>query len=85
MTLNFQPSTLNQHRLPLIRMSEEVRRKIDALFKTNRLDHQMKMIRHVNVGVNLPARFGTSLAECLDERCRSASSRKIGSRRPRDS
>ena len=32
-----------------------------------RLDHQMRMIRHEDVSVNLPARFGASLAEGLDE------------------
>jgi hypothetical protein len=32
-----------------------------------RLDHQMKMIRHEDIGVNLPARLGANLAQCLNE------------------
>ncbi len=32
-----------------------------------RLDHHMKMIWHEDIGVNLPARLGASLAQRLDE------------------
>ena len=32
-----------------------------------RLDHHMKMIRHEDIGVNLPARLGASLAQRVDE------------------
>ena len=32
-----------------------------------RLDHDMKMIRHEDIGVNLPARLGASLAQRLNE------------------
>ncbi len=32
-----------------------------------RLDHHMKMIRHEDIGVNLPTRLGTSLAQRVDE------------------
>ena len=32
-----------------------------------RLDHPMKMIRHEDIGVNLPARLGASLAQRVDE------------------
>jgi hypothetical protein len=35
--------------------------------RLGRLDHQMKMIRHENVGVNLPVRLGASLGERLDK------------------
>jgi hypothetical protein len=35
--------------------------------RLRRLDHQMEMIRHENVGVNLPARLRASLAQRLDE------------------
>ncbi len=35
--------------------------------RLRRLDHQMKMIRHEDVGVNLPARLGANLAQRLDE------------------
>ncbi len=31
------------------------------------LDHLMKMIRHEDIGVNLPARLGANLAQRLDE------------------
>ena len=31
------------------------------------LDHQMKMVRHEDIGVKLPARLGASLGERLDE------------------
>ena len=31
-----------------------------------RLDHQMKMIRHEDIGVNLPADLGASLGEGFD-------------------
>jgi hypothetical protein len=32
-----------------------------------RLDHPMKMIRHEDIGVNLPARLGANLAQRLNE------------------
>ena len=32
-----------------------------------RLDHHMKMIRHEDIGVNLPSRLGASLAQRVDE------------------
>jgi hypothetical protein len=32
-----------------------------------RLDHPMKMIRHEDIGVNLPARLGANLAQRFDE------------------
>ena len=32
-----------------------------------RLDHEMKMIRHEHIGVNLPAGLGACLAQGLDE------------------
>ena len=32
-----------------------------------RLDHDMKMIRHEDIGVNLPARLSASLAQRVDE------------------
>ena len=32
-----------------------------------RLDHDMKMIRHEDIGVNLPARLGANLAQRFDE------------------
>ena len=32
-----------------------------------RLDHPMKMIRHEDIGVNLPTRLGASLAQRLNE------------------
>ena len=32
-----------------------------------RLDHPMKMIRHEDIGVNLPARLSASLAQRVDE------------------
>ena len=32
-----------------------------------RLDDQMKMIRHEDIGVNLPARLGANLAQRVDE------------------
>ena len=32
-----------------------------------RLDHQMNTIRHEDIGVNLPVRLGTILAQRLDE------------------
>ena len=32
-----------------------------------RLDHPMEMIRHEDIGVNLPARLGASLAQRVDE------------------
>ena len=35
--------------------------------RLGRLDHQMKMIRHENVGVNLPVRLGASLGQRLDK------------------
>src|ERR1041385_2649656 len=35
--------------------------------RLRRLDHQMKMIGHEDVGVNLPTRLETSLAQRLDE------------------
>ena len=32
-----------------------------------RLDHNMEMIRHEDIGVNLPARLSASLAQRVDE------------------
>ncbi|MCG3776134.1 MAG: hypothetical protein JW395_2983 [Nitrospira sp.] len=32
-----------------------------------RLDHPMKMIRHEDIGVNLPARLGANLAQRVNE------------------
>ena len=32
-----------------------------------RLDHPMEMIRHEDIGVNLPARLGANLAQRFDE------------------
>ena len=32
-----------------------------------RLDHPMEMIRHEDIGVNLPARLGANLAQRVDE------------------
>ena len=32
-----------------------------------RLDHHMKMIRHEDIGVNLPARLSANLAQRLNE------------------
>jgi hypothetical protein len=32
-----------------------------------RLDHHMEMIRHQDIGVNLPARLSASLAQSLNE------------------
>ena len=32
-----------------------------------RLDHPMKMIRHEDIGVNLPARLGANLTQRVDE------------------
>ena len=35
--------------------------------RLRRLDHEVKMIRHEDIGVNLPARLGASLSQRLDE------------------
>jgi len=40
---------------------------ISSQIGLRRLDHPMEMIRHEDIGVNLPARLSANLAQCLNE------------------
>jgi len=57
----------------------------DNPIRLRRLDHEVKVIRHEDKGVNLPAGLGASFTQRFDSAAardwRSASCLKIGSRR----